>query len=104
MTSGGVCGFNATPAFQTAMDQGVVEQTNFHNYLVPRMPDTPNIEVEIVHTPNPPTGAGQMATPLIAPAISNAVAAATGIRLRHMPMTPARVLQTLNSQDRPPVV
>ncbi len=87
-----------------SMDQGVVEQTNFHNYLVPRMPDTPNIEVEIVHTPNPPTGAGQMATPLIAPAISNAVAAATGIRLRHMPMTPARVLQTLNSQDRPPVV
>ena len=80
-----------------SMNQGIVEQTNFHNYRVPRMGDMPNIDIEIVHTPNPPTGAGQMATPLIAPAISNAVAAATGIRLRHMPMTPERVLRTLNA-------
>ncbi|MDA0706398.1 MAG: molybdopterin-dependent oxidoreductase [Proteobacteria bacterium] len=85
-----------------SMHQGIVEQTNFHNYRIPRMSDIPNIEIEIVHTPNPPSGAGQMATPLIAPAISNAVAASTGVRLRHMPMTPARVLQTLNRQDRPP--
>jgi len=80
-----------------SMNQGIVEQTNFHNYIVPRMPDAPNIEIEIVHTSIPPTGAGQMATPLIAPAISNAVAAATGVRLRHMPMTPERVLSALNA-------
>jgi isoquinoline 1-oxidoreductase beta subunit len=80
-----------------SMDQGIVEQTNFHNYRIPRMSEVPNIEIEIVHTPNPPSGAGQMATPLIAPAISNAVAAATGVRLRHMPMTPERVLKALNA-------
>ena len=80
-----------------SMHQGTVEQTNFHNYIVPRMADAPNIEIEIVHTSNPPTGAGQMATPLIAPAISNAVAAATGVRLRHMPMTPERVLAALSA-------
>jgi len=80
-----------------SMSRGIVEQTNFHNYRVPRMSDIPNIAIEIVHTPNPPTGAGQMTTPLIAPAISNAVAAATGVRLRHMPMTPERVLGALNA-------
>ena len=80
-----------------SMNQGIVEQTNFHNYRVPRMSDVPDIRIEIVHTPNPPSGAGQMATPLIAPAISNAVAAATGVRLRHMPMTSERVLEALNA-------
>ena len=80
-----------------SMDQGIVEQTNFHNYRIPRNSDVPNIEIEIVHTQNPPSGAGQMATPLIAPAISNAVAAAAGVRLRHMPMTPERVLEALNA-------
>lgn len=78
-----------------SMDQGIVEQTNFHNYRIQRNSEVPNIDIKIVHTPNPPSGAGQMATPLIAPAISNAVAAATGVRLRHMPMTPERVLAAL---------
>jgi isoquinoline 1-oxidoreductase beta subunit len=37
-----------------SMNQGIVEQTNFHNYIVPRMSDTPNIAIEIVHTPMTP--------------------------------------------------
>jgi isoquinoline 1-oxidoreductase beta subunit len=80
-----------------SMDQGIVEQTNFHNYRIPRNSDVPNIEIEIVHTQNPPSGAGQMATPLIAPTIPNTVAAAIGVGLRHMPMTPERVLEALNA-------
>lgn len=90
-----VIGLGLALSESISMDQGIVEQTNFHNYRIPRNSEVPNIDIKIVHTPNPPSGAGQMATPLIAPAISNAVAAATGVRLRHMPMTPERVLAAL---------
>jgi isoquinoline 1-oxidoreductase subunit beta len=72
---------------------GTVEQSNFYNYLVPRMRDVPNMHIEVIATDNHPTGAGQMATPLLAPAISNAVASLTGARLRHTPFTPDRVKQ-----------
>jgi len=47
------------------------------------------------NTDNHPTGAGQMATPLVAPAINNAFAALTGKRLRETPMTPERVKESL---------
>ena len=76
---------------------GEVQEANFYDYRVPRMQDIPNIHVELVASPSNPTGAGQMATPGVAPTISNAVAAATGVRLRHMPMTPERVLRALKT-------
>jgi len=50
---------------------------------------------EILATDNHPTGAGQMATPLVAPAIANGVAELTGVRLRETPMTPDRVKKAL---------
>ena len=80
-----------------SMDEGAVQQSNFHDYMIPRMWDIPNIEIELVRSPGSPSGAGQMATPVIAPAISNAVAAATGVRLRHLPMTRARVRAALGA-------
>ena len=74
---------------------GAVEQSNFYDYQVMRMRDLPNMHIEILATDNHPTGAGQMATPLIAPAIANAFAALTGKRLRETPMTPTRVKKAL---------
>ena len=74
---------------------GQVEQANFYDYHVPRMNDVPEIAIELVATDNHPTGVGQMATPLVAPAIANAVAELAGVRLRHTPMTPDRVKQAL---------
>jgi len=74
---------------------GAVEQSNFYDYRVPRMDEVPLMHVEVIATDNHPTGAGQMATPLVAPAISSAVAALTGARLRHTPFTPERVLKAL---------
>jgi isoquinoline 1-oxidoreductase beta subunit len=74
---------------------GAVEQSNFYDYRVPRMSDVPLMHIEVIQTDNHPTGAGQMATPLVAPAISSAVAALTGARLRHTPFTPERVLKAL---------
>jgi len=53
------------------------------------------MHIELIPTDNHPTGAGQMATPLIAPAISNAVAQLTVVRLRETPMTPDRVKKAL---------
>jgi isoquinoline 1-oxidoreductase beta subunit len=77
------------------IDKGRVDQANLNTYLVPRMRDVPELHVEVMVTDNPPTGAGQMATPLVAPAIANAVAAATGARIRQIPMLPERVLAAI---------
>ena len=62
---------------------------------MPRMRDVPELHIKLLPTPNRPTGVGQMATPVVAPAISSAVAAATRVRVRHTPFTPDRVKQAL---------
>jgi isoquinoline 1-oxidoreductase subunit beta len=74
---------------------GVIQQTNIRDYGVPRMQDIPELHIKLMATPNRPTGAGQMATPLVAPAISAAVFAASGARVRHTPFLPERVLTAL---------
>jgi isoquinoline 1-oxidoreductase subunit beta len=74
---------------------GQVEQSNFYDYRVPRMKDVPAMHVEVIQTDNHPTGAGQMATPLVAPAIANAFAELTGVRLRRPPFMPERVKKAL---------
>jgi isoquinoline 1-oxidoreductase beta subunit len=78
-----------------SIKDGAVEQSNFYDYRIPRMNEIPEIHIELVPTDNHPTGVGQMATPLVTPAIANAIAALTGVRLRHAPMTPDRVKQAL---------
>jgi isoquinoline 1-oxidoreductase beta subunit len=77
------------------INDGAVEQSGFYDYHVPRMNEIPEMHIELVATNNHPTGVGQMATPLVAPAIANAVAALTGARLRETPMTPERVKKAL---------
>lgn len=80
---------------QITVADGRVEQSNFYDYRVPRMGDMAELIVKVMPTPNHPTGAGQMATPLVAPAIANAVARLTGARLRQQPMLPDRVRTAL---------
>ena len=74
---------------------GAVEQSNFYDYIVPRNSDVPPMHVEVIQTDNHPTGVGQMATPSITPAVCNAIAALTGVRLRHAPFTEERVRKAL---------
>ncbi len=74
---------------------GAVQESNFYDYYVPRMNEIPQIAVQVVSTDNHPTGVGQMATPLVAPVIANAVAELAGVRLRETPMTPPRVKKAL---------
>ena len=78
---------------------GAVQQSNFFDYHVPRMRDVPEIHIKLVQTRNHPTGAGQMATPLVPSAISNAVYQLTGVRLRQQPMLAGRVQQALLESD-----
>jgi isoquinoline 1-oxidoreductase beta subunit len=77
------------------VEDGAIQQSNFYDYQVMRMKDIPEMHIEVLSTDNPPTGAGQMATPVVAPAINSAFAAMTGVRLRETPMTPERVKRAL---------
>ncbi len=74
---------------------GAVQQSNILDYGVPRMHDIPELHIRLMSTPNRPTGAGQMATPVVAPAIASAVFAANGARVRHTPFLPGRVLAAM---------
>jgi isoquinoline 1-oxidoreductase subunit beta len=79
---------------------GMVEQSNFTDYTVMRNRDVPVLHTELIKTDNHPTGAGQMSTPLVAPAISNAVFQLTGVRLRRTPMLPGVVQQAFDEQGK----
>lgn len=78
------------------IEDGAVRQSNFYDYHVPRMRDLPEVHIKVIPTRNHPTGAGQMAVPLVASAISNAVFQLTGARLRQQPMLPDRVKLALS--------
>ena len=80
---------------RVSIKDGAVEQSNFYDYIVSRNRDVPPMFVEVIQTNNKPTGVGQMATPLITPAVSNAVMTLTSVRLRHAPFTEERVKKAL---------
>src|SRR6202166_4221349 len=76
---------------------GRVLESNYTDYQVARMSDVPNIEVKVISTDNPPTGAGEDGVPLVAGAVGNAIAALTGARLRELPFAPERVRDALGA-------
>ena len=95
MTSAMTFGLGAALKEQIAIKGGVMQATNFDGYPVLRMSDIPPMDVAVVSTDDPPTGIGEAGVPAVAPAIANAVAQLTGKRLRHLPMTPERLKQSL---------
>ncbi len=71
---------------QVTLKDGVVEQSNFHNYPMLRIGEMPQVEVHIVASAEPPTGVGEPGTPPLAPAVANAIFAATAKRIRRLPL------------------
>ena len=65
---------------------GAVEQSNYHDYQMLRISDAPKVHVEIVKSTDKPTGVGEPGVPVIAPALSNAIFAATGKRYHNLPL------------------
>ncbi|MCC8948972.1 xanthine dehydrogenase family protein molybdopterin-binding subunit, partial [Bradyrhizobium sp. Arg62] len=88
--------FGVTAALygEITLKDGRVEQSNFDSYQMLRIDQAPAIEVHIVPSTEPPGGMGETGTSGIVPAISNAIFAATGKRLRKMPVDPAVLKQT----------
>jgi isoquinoline 1-oxidoreductase beta subunit len=81
-----IFGITAALHGEITLKDGRVEQSNFHDYQVLRMNEAPAIEVYIVNSAEPPGGMGEAGTSAIVPAITNAIFAATGKRLRKPPV------------------
>jgi isoquinoline 1-oxidoreductase subunit beta len=81
-----IYGLSAVLHDAITINRGRVEQSNFNDYQMPRINQTPKIEVHILESKEDPTGIGEPGLPVIAPAVCNAVFAATGKRLRRLPI------------------
>ncbi len=81
-----VYGLTAALQGEITIDRGRVQQSNFHDYWMLRMADMPRIEVHIVASTEEQGGVGEPGTPPIAPAVCNAIYAATGKRIRKLPI------------------
>ena len=84
-------GISNTLYSNITIKQGRIEQTNFSDYLVARTDITPDTRVYFVESSAPAGGVGEPGVPPIAPAICNAVFAATGKRIRALPIDPAQL-------------
>jgi len=84
--SGVIFGVTAALYGEISLKNGRVEQSNFDNYQMLRINEAPAIEVHVIKSSEPPGGMGEAGTSGIVPAVANAVFAATGKRLRKMPM------------------
>jgi isoquinoline 1-oxidoreductase subunit beta len=79
-------GLSTMLAQKVTHENGRVEQTNFHQYPLLRMQHVPDVDVHFVASDYPPTGLGEPALPPLAPAVCNAIHAASGLRVRTLPI------------------
>jgi len=86
--SGIVFGLSAALKGAITLDRGRVQQSNFHQYDMLRIGEMPEVEVHLVPSHAAPGGIGEASTPSTAPAVTNAIFAATGRRVRRLPIRP----------------
>ena len=84
-----VYGLTATLKSEITIAGGRVVQSNFHDFPLLRIDEAPRVEVYVLPSAEPPGGVGEPGTPPIAPAVANAIFAATGTRIRKLPIGPA---------------
>ena len=80
----------------TEFTKGQPKNTNLDSYRVLRMGEMPEIDIEFIPSTEPPVGLGEPATTAAAPGMGNAIFAATGTRVRHLPIRPEAVLAALS--------
>ena len=91
--SGVIFGMGAALKQEITVDQGKVQQVNYHQYDPVRMSEAPVIAIHLVKSDAAPGGIGEPATACVVPAIANAVATLTGKRVRTLPITAAALAQ-----------
>jgi isoquinoline 1-oxidoreductase beta subunit len=89
MEGGIIFGLTAALKTEITLENGRVQQHNFYDYPMLRMFESPVIEVYIVPSEQNPTGVGEPSVPPVAPALANAIFAATGKRIRRLPIRTA---------------
>jgi isoquinoline 1-oxidoreductase beta subunit len=92
-----IWGLSSALKERVTMVNGVVQQSNFHEYEVMRLAEVPAVHVEVLSGGPMPTMVGELGVPGTAPAVANAFFALTGKRLYHMPFTPERVRAALKA-------
>jgi isoquinoline 1-oxidoreductase beta subunit len=88
MEGGIAFGLTAALKAEATLKDGRIQQSNFHDYPILRLDEMPVVEVYIIQSDARPSGIGEMGVPPIVPAVANAVFAATGKRVRHIPIKP----------------
>jgi CO/xanthine dehydrogenase Mo-binding subunit len=86
MESGVIFGLTAALKGEITLKDGVVQQGNFGDYPLLRLAESPKIDVHLVQSDEEPGGVGEPGVPPAAPALANALFAATGQRLRNLPL------------------
>ncbi len=89
---GVIWGLSALKYNRITIEQGRVQQSNFHDYPILRVDEVPEIEVHFLESDESPTGTGEPGVPPLAPAVLNAIFAATGKRYRAIPLKDEQVL------------
>jgi isoquinoline 1-oxidoreductase beta subunit len=84
--SGVVFGLGAGLWNEITLDKGRVQQTNFGDYRIMRFNEAPRVEVHVVQSSETPGGIGETGTSGVTPALTNAIFAATGARIRKLPV------------------
>jgi len=88
-------GWSAALQEKVEFANGGVQSSNYSDYHLLRMSEAPEVEVHLMESDAKIGGGGEPSLPPIAPAVTNAIFAATGVRIRHLPLTPERVLEAL---------
>ena len=99
MEGGIIFGLSAALYGEITIRDGAAEQASFEDYPILTLRDSPEIEVHIVSSRRAPGGVGEPGVPPIAPAVANAVFAATGVRIRRLPL-----LREWSARRSPPAI